>query len=363
MIAPTSEYRPLLILLVVVVALDVAMLAAIAIAKLLRERADAIRKQVREDLAEALIALIDTEGDAPAAPQLPAPRSIAGDATRETIVGFIAALKGEARDRLVALLETQGYVDATLRMLKKRSPFVRARAASLLGGMHSLRAIPALSETFLRDPSQEVRIVAAEALAEFGDAPSIDLLLHAVRQPTRYQEVRIAAALARLGSTVILPLEEALADPEERIVRFALDILMEIGAVTDLERIYPLLEHRSPEIRARAAELLGVAGAVDAIDRLVFASRDRQWFVRLRIVKALMHLGIPDTEDGRRRYYAALEHLLYDDWWYVRRNAAAVLAAAGERGREVLREVNSDVANAALQLHDLRHGQYVPTVL
>lgn len=363
MTQPVSEYHVLFIALGVAVALNLSALAAIAVAKLVRERAEATRKRVREELADTLIPLLDTDEAAPAAPSLPPPRGIVGDAARETIVSFIATLKGEARTRLVALLENQGYIDATLPLLCHRSPAVRARGAALLGGMHSPRAIEPLSQTFLRDPSQEVRIVAAEALGEFGDAPSIDLLLHAVRQPTRYQEVRIAGTLARLGISVVPALEAALADSDERVVRFALDILIEIGTVTDLQPLYELLEKGSPELRARAAELLGITGAVDAVDRLVFATRDSQWFVRLRIVKALMHLGIPDSEESRSRYYSALEHLLYDDWWYVRRNAAAVLAAAGERGRDILRDVRSDVALAALQLYALRQGHYVPTVL
>lgn len=363
MTQPVTGYGVLFIALGVAIALNCAMLAAIAIAKFVRERGEAVRKRVREELAGALIPLLDSDDAGELAPPLPPPRGITGDAARETIVSFIATLKGDARTRLVALLETNGYVEATLALLRRRSPVVRARAAALLGGMHSPRAIEALSQTFLHDGSQEVRIVAAEALGEFGDAPSIDLLLHAVREPTRYQEVRIAGTLARLGVSVVPALENALADDDERVVRFALDILLEIGMVTDLNPLYALLESGSPEIRARAAELLGVAGAVDAIDRLVFATRDSEWFVRLRIVKALMHLGIPDTEEGCRRYYSALEHLLYDDWWYVRRNAAAVLAAAGDRGQAILRDVDSDVAAAALQLHDLRQGQYVPTVL
>jgi HEAT repeat protein len=124
-----------------------------------------------------------------------------------------------------------------------------------------------------------------------------------------------------------------------------------------------LLQHRSPEVRARAASLLGTAGVLDAVPELVFASRDPLWFVRLRIVKALMQLGMPHAEPLASRYLDALTHLLYDERWHVRRNAAAALAATGERGERILRAVASDVARSALELAMLHKGQEVATVL
>jgi len=158
-------------------------------------------------------------------------------------------------------------------------------------------------------------------------------------------------------------LEDALGDSDERVIRLALDILIDIGMVIDPQPVVASLQHRSPEIRARAAELLGAAGAVDAIEPLTVAAQDPQWFVRVRVVKALARLGIPDREENARRWYDTLAALLHDDVWYVRRHAAAALATGAARGIAMLEADGGDVSVAALQLHSLRRGETSATLL
>jgi len=359
-----APYHSLYVTIAVFVALDVLLIAVIASAKLLRERRDALRARIRASLADTLIAILEPDEESAGRTfTIASPRGLAGEATRETLVAFIATLRGEARERLIGICETRGYVRATAAQLRRRSALKRAEAASFLGGMLSREALPALADAYLNDPDAEVRIVAAEALSAFGDAPSIALLLRGLRDPTRYQELRLANALSRAGIAVIPSLEALLEDADERVVRLALDILIDIGTVCDTAAVLRALEHDSPEVRARAAELLGAAGAVDTVEQLVFASRDRTWFVRLRIVKALQRLGVPDRNPARHWYFQCLQHLLYDDFWHVRRNAAGVLAASGDEGTEILRVDRGEIAIAGLQMHRLRHGTHVPTVL
>lgn len=359
-----APYHGLAVAIVVFLAIDVVLLAVIAFAKIVREWRDAARARVRASLAEALISLLEPDDETAGKTfAIAAPRGLAGEATRETLVSFIATLRGEARDRLIGLCEARGYVAATMAQLRHRNPVRRAESASFLGGMLSREALPALAGVYLHDPDAEVRIVAAEALSAFGDTPSIALLLQGIRNPTRYQELRLASALSRVGIAAVPSLEALLSDNDERVVRLALDILIDIGSIANPEAVARALEHESPEVRARAAELLGASGAVDTIEQLVFASRDRTWFVRLRIVKALQRLGVPDRNPAKHWYFQCLQHLLYDDVWNVRRNAAAVLAASGEAGSHILRSDRGEVATAALQMHRLRHGTHVPTVL
>lgn len=354
------------IALFVVVALNLVVVAAIFVAKFRRERRERRFAVVSARVTEELIPFLESDdafatdgrtatiGDARI--ELPPPATLDGDAALDTMMSFIATIKGEGRDRLVAILDAAGYAQPPLRDLARGSALVRARAAMTLGGMKAKVARDALVEHFLHDSSPEVRIVSAEALGEIGDVPSVGLLLQAIREPTRYHELRIAAVLSRLGLDAVPALEDVLDDDDERIVLLALDILIDIGMVIDPAPVERALNHVSPEVRARAAELLGVCGAVDSIGALVVASSDREWFVRVRVVKALGRLGVPDNPDFVGEYFSVLQRALHDPVWYVRRHAASALATAGPDGRELLMIEASDVSLAALQMHELLGG-------
>ncbi len=359
--------------LVAISILNGAVLAMIFAVKLQRERRERAAARIRDELTEALIPFFESGGtfvlDGRTARigehriVFPPAGTHASRVAVSTAVSFIAAIKGEGQERLIAMLQSAGYVQSVARSLRSRSPVQRAHAAMLLGGMHARGAREALLERFLNDSSAEVRIVAAEALGEMGDAPSVPILLDAIRQPTRYQELRLAAVLSRFGLAAVPDLEHALSDIDERVVRIALDILTDIGMVIDPAPVVRALSHRSPEVRARAAELLGAAGAVDTIEALTAAAHDSQWFVRVRVVKALARLGIPDSTARAREWYVALAELLRDTVWYVRRHAAAALAAGGVQGIAMLELDGSDVSVAALQLHALRRGEASTTLL
>lgn len=354
------------IALLVVLALNLAVVAAIFAAKLRRERRERRLAIVSERVTEDLIPFLEsnerfatngrtaTIGDAQI--ELPRAGSLDGQAALDTMMSFIATIKGEGRSRLVAILDAAGYAEPPLRDLRSASALVRARAAMTLGGMKAAVARGALVERFLHDRSAEVRIVAAEALGEIGDVPSVELLLAAIREPTRYHELRISAVLSRLGLDAVPALEKELADGDVRIVLLVLDILIDIGMVIDPVPVEDALRHLSAEVRARAAELLGVCGAVDSIGALVVACDDPEWFVRVRAVKALGRLGVPDNPDLVGDYFGVLQRALHDAVWYVRRHAASALANAGSDGRELLAIDASDVSLAALQLHELLGG-------
>lgn len=352
--------RDLPLALAVAVAVNLLVLSIVALAKILRERREAYAARVRDELTERLIPLLE---NGTGTVRLPPARSAAGRTSLDAVIGLISMLKGQARAVLVRLLEQQGYVDALLHEMHARDWLRRARAAAMLGGCASPRAVGTLRECVTGDESAEVRIVAAEALGNIGDAPSVHLLLEAARDPTRYQELRLADVLARMGAIAVPALEAALSDQSPRFVALVLDILIDIGTIDDSERVAALLQHRSPEIRSRAAALLGRACILEKTNSLIFASRDPVWFVRLRIVKALGDLGAPDREPERTRYFDALTHLLYDDVWHVRRNAAAVLASGGEQGLAILHNIGSDVARSALAVREVYKGRDVATVL
>ena len=315
--------------------------------RMYREWRAGVSAQVRRSLVEALIHILDTQrrfsvqdrtvfvDDRPMF-VVPKPGGAVGDAARETIVDHLNFISGDLRGRLVSILESAGYVAAAMRLLRSPLGDSRLKACMMLGGMHSRIAVPALIEIFNDDPDPMVRINAGEALGVIGAEPAVVHLLKALRNPTRFQQVRVAEVLSRMGMTAVPALTAAIDDDDVRIVALALDILADIGWMSDFEPAMRALTHASPEVRARAAEALGRAGALDAVEAVMAAAADPAWFVRVRVMKALQALGAPHDRSQRARYLGTLEQGLYDGVWWVRQHAAEALVRVGDDGRRLL---------------------------
>jgi HEAT repeat protein len=312
-----------------------------------RERRAAIATRVRAAVSEALSEILNSDRafrcdgreiclDGAPFFTLPAPRGIVGDAVRETLVDHLGFISGDLRNRLVTILENGGYVAASMRALRSPLSEVRLKACMMLGGMHSRVAVPALIEVFNEDSDSMVRINAGEALGVIGAELAVVHLLKALRHPTRFQQVRIAEVLSRMGMTAVPALTAAIDDDDVRIVALALDILADIGWMSDFDPAVRALTHASPEVRARAAEALGRAGALDSVDAVMAAANDPAWFVRVRVMKALQALGAPYDISQRARYLGTLEQGLHDGVWWVRQHAAEALVRVGEDGRRLL---------------------------
>jgi len=267
---------------------------------------------------------------------MPKPGGPIGDAVRETIVDHLSFISGDLRGRLVSILESAGYVASAMRQLRSPLGETRLKACMVLGGMHSRIAVPALIEIFNDDPDPMVRINAGEALGVIGAEPAVVHLLKALRNPTRFQQVRVAEVLSRMGMTAVPALTAAIDDDDVRIVALALDILADIGWMSDFDPAIRALSHPSPEVRARAAEALGRAGALDSVEAVMGAANDPAWFVRVRVMKALQILGPPSDRSQRARYLGTLEQGLYDGVWWVRQHAAQALVRVGDDGRQLL---------------------------
>ena len=323
------------------------LLAGMFSMRMLRVRRAEIAARARDWMVEKMMPLFDGDADQRSEGrkvfigdqlivELPPPRGIRGDAVREVIADHLVFITGDLRDRLVKMLEEAGYISAAMRGLKSRNVEVRVKTCMLVGAMHSRLAVPALIEVFADDPDPFVRIGAAEALGAIGSEVAVAPLLAALRNPTRWQQVRVAEVLSRMGMTAVPALTAAVEDDDIRIAALALDILADIGWMSDFGPAERALKHESPEVRARAAAALGRVGAMDCIAKLFAASSDPAWFVRVRVMKALHALGAPSDKTMIGRYFEVLDGGLHDDVWWVRRHAAEALADAGEPGRAVL---------------------------
>jgi HEAT repeat protein len=257
---------------------------------------------------------------------------------------------------LLEVYDRLGLVDKYIDKLRSARKWRdRAFAAELLGRVGGAKAVPVLLETVsaTRTEDSDVREIALRALARIGDPGAVEPLIRALATADAWLAPRIADILTRHGKPVIGPLLVVLNDSAPQPARaWAANVLGEVGAqrafpalvralsdpddevraksVTALGRLGDrraigyLLEHLltdpAPFVRLRIAAALGQFGGPEVIDRLVRALGDPAWWVRLRSVEALEHIGpvaeaplvvaLDDTDpEVRARAAVALERL------------------------------------------------------
>ena len=215
------------------------------------------------------------------------------------------------------------YVDKLRSARKWRD---RAFAAELLGRVGGAKAVPALLETVeaTRTEDSDVREVSLRALARIADPGAVEPLIRTLATAEVWLAPRIADILTRHGELVVDPLIAVLNDSTRQPARaWAANVLGEVraqrafpslvrslgdpedevrgkaatalGRLGDRRAVGYLLEHLltdpAPFVRVRIASALGQFGGPEVIDRLVRALGDPAWWVRMRSVEALEHIG------------------------------------------------------------------------
>jgi HEAT repeat protein len=249
-------------------------------------------------------------------------RAIAQDA--------LADLRGDDRDRLVALMGQLGFTQDAMFRLKARRAVTRRRAAEMLASLATPLAVPAVTDA-LADRDVLVRTTCACTLAVTGTDDVVPAIV-AVAE-------RDAPAAPGAAASVVLAL--ARNRPE------ALAPLLAPGALPAIRRIAVTI---AADLRlAQFAGLLQVALA-DTDDVAVNSARGLGMIGEFAAVDALAQLGADDTRSAPVRAAAAdalgaigdpaslqvLERLLAAPDWSLRAAAAGALARLGEPGRATL---------------------------
>jgi HEAT repeat protein len=243
---------------------------------------------------------------------------------------LLPALRGEDRDRLVALLEQQRIVDIALRDAYSRWAVRRARAADLLGIAGVERGVSQL-RFLLLDRDADVRRTAARALGLVGAADAIPDLLTSLDARRRVPLNTVTMAIIRIGPAGAARLLDGLrrGSPRARAVcAEMLGLQGTMGAVSTLTEA--LLGDPVLEVRIRAARALGRIGAPSSVDALAEVMRPNEP-VPLRAVAARALGNI-----GGVRPISLLRNAIESEEHIVRQNAAHALAAIGEPARDLL---------------------------
>ena len=232
----------------------------------------------------------------------------------------------DERDRLASRLLTGAGAEQRLDAIDQLQDYSRRAPGELQDVSGPL--IQALGN----DAAWEVRAEAAKTLGDEGYRIAIDALVTALHEDER-EEVRIAAAraLAKLaGEEALVAFIKTLEEDESPLVRdAAIDGLATLGGSTALDAIRGALADPSPEIRAKAANILGNEGYQEAIDDLIATlHQDDVEAVRAAAARALANFPGEDVVDALIR---ALEE---DDSPLVRILAIEGLAALGD-GRAI----------------------------
>ena len=225
-----------------------------------------------------------------------------------------------------------------LPLLSAGEPYVRARAAILVGETGQAKYAPAV-QALLQDGDATVRVAAATALGHLGTqdaAPPLAVMAQETQQPL---EVRTAAvrSLAMLASPQAAPtliaILQASPDPKQAALRQAATIAL--GTMRTEEALGELTARLQPDqesdvvVRTLAAEALAHAagngeGQEDQVaEALVGSLQDQASEVRIAAAHSLGVVALyPTVAEGVR---AALQDARNDEEYWVRQAADEAL--------------------------------------
>lgn len=222
-------------------------------------------------------------------------------------------------------------------LLSSPQPYVRARAALLVGDSGDRRHVAAV-EALLRDPEASVRQAAATALGHLGAPEAAQPLLTLLQDAQQPLEVRTAAArslgliAAPEAAPALIALLQSPSNPAEVPLREAATVAL--GAIKSGPAVDALVARldpaREPEtvLRTLAAEALAHVTGPDknqtervtvALLQALDPQREKAAEVRIAAAHALGQLSLPSEQ--REAVRAALQEALNDPQYWVREAA------------------------------------------
>jgi HEAT repeats len=295
-----------------------AFVLVLVLRRMMLSREERQRQEVEDRLRAQALALVD--GDHVA---VPAQGRHEAAIFARMLARYSRQLSGEPRAHIARYFETGGHIEHQARLLKSRRVWKRAAAAATLGDMASPAAIPALIDA-LEDRERDVRAAATRSLALLGAAVAVEPIVEALANG-RVQRAVGGWALMQIGAPALTRLRGMLRHDDANVRATAAELIGLIGDAYDSAELIRLLHDPSAEVRAKSAHALGRLGAGQAAAMLRGALGDRIFFVRAAAARALGRLG--DTPS-----LPALVHQAQTDRFEAAQAAARALAELSPEG-------------------------------
>ena len=289
-----------------------------------RERKRDIR---RKALRMRILEYLETEMDWATAAEIF--KAEDGHLLREIVMALLGSVRGDSRDRLIALLMIAGVRDGALKELKEGSPIERLDAVEVVTLFPGPETIAALHEA-LDDDEPHVRLYAAQSLADLDPDFSVREMIEKLDIGGAIRSRMLRDIFRRVGSHDVMDLIHILkADFDDTITTLA---LYAIGGVQDFS-VVPVvadkMTSKSLDVRAEAMRALTAIGHPGAEKTVLKAFEDEEWPVRAQAAICSGRIGFQSAIPHLRR-------LLGDGEWWARFRAAEALVKLGSDGVKAL---------------------------
>ncbi len=324
--------------------LSLSVMGILILRRLVKQGRKAAEAGARQAVLRALITFShDRDGEALKRVVASVPPRVALDAGFE----FLALLRGDEHDAVIALFAACGLPAEACRQLRRGNAAARIHAAEMLAKFRSGDAVAALETALERDRSRDVRFAAAIALCDLEALPALEVTLRRIGL-TGQRSRRLVDLFRRLPAGRLDELTAHIARPDT--TAFLKAAAIEALARTGDHRLNGLFQQAAgdavPDVAAAAVRALGLLGRPDAVAVLIRAMASGDWSVRAEAAEAAGRLGLPD-------FSAPLAALLDDEIWMVSYTAAKAMRSILPRGEDNLREIAAGATSARQRMASL----------
>lgn len=326
-------------------------------ARVRRARRDARRDQNRRLIQGACLDIAAGAGDAVArlSPMRRRARLLA-----ETLVEFLAIIRGVERERLISAFQAMAIDEVFRARLRRGSKAGRVASAEVLAAFPGRATIDALTDLLETSQDPELRVAAVKAMIDLDSPPPIQVLLddiqrRGVSDSLLYQPLIRQLAAYDPDAALKALTDEALDPGALALVADAVAAAGDYRAITGLAQA---ARHADQALRVAAVAALGGLAHPEGAATVVRALDDGDWEVRAAACEAAARMNIPQAVPG-------LITGLGDAIWWVRFQAADALTRMGPIGIEGLRQAATsdlDSVRRSAGLALAEHGLNDPAI-
>ncbi len=255
-----------------------------------------------------------------------------------------ASIRGDMRERLIAMLEQVGGREANIMQLKSPHEWLRVQAVESLTLFPRGDDVSNALMVALDDISPRVRIIAAKALVDMGADLSVTQVIEkfsvsGAANPRSLRE--IVRKLAPHSVPELLRISIAEQTHSELARLLAIDALGTAHDYTVLPYLRSLFVSDSVNIRAEVLRALTNIGHPSALPVVMMGLADDTWIVRSQAAICAGRIGLHDTIP------LLADHLEDPEWW-ARYRAASALRQIGDDGLAALKRISLEPSDAGL---------------